>query len=72
MPGTGHQRVQFGLETGMEDRMGACTHPVEAIARRVDGLGHPQGVTQLVSGGRAILAVGRDVQHRPQSPLKGQ
>ena len=72
MPGMGHQRVQFGLETGMEDRMGARAHPVEAIVRRIDGLGHPQGVAQLVSSGCAILAVGRDVQHRAQSTLNGQ
>ena len=69
MPGVGHQRVQFGLETAMKDRMGTRAHPVEAIVRRIDGLCHPQGVAQLVSGGCAILAVGRDVQHRTQSAL---
>ena len=72
MPGMGHQRVQFSLETAMKDRMGTRAYPVEAIVRRIDGLGHPQGVAQLVSGGCAILAVGRDVQHRAQSALKGQ
>jgi hypothetical protein len=67
-----HQQVHHLLEPRVVHGLQAGAHAPETVGRRGHQLGDEVGVLDLAAHGRPVLAVQRDVEHRPEFGLQLQ
>ena len=68
--GLAHDGVDHRRELRVVDRQHARADAAEAVGRRVDQLADQLGMFQLATHRRAVFAIERDVEHRPELALK--